>query len=384
MNNRMRPVVDRSVVLLLLLVSTAIPVSTNRASGQAGSDQIRLEKVAEAPMGFTKVGGVRELSDGRLLVVDQLEIEGYLLDRSLNSRSTIARKGSGPKEYRTPYWIIPLAGDSSAIVDIGLLRLLLLDAEGQPYDVVSRERAGGGRILRLSHTYRYASDGGQYLYSEGANMEGSPGEYDRVDSISIERWRLGDAQRDTVAMIPYNWIGPHPFRPQPGWAVCSSGRVGIAYPDPYHVEIVTPGGDHRQSGLILHDPVPVTEEIKEAWLDLGDVLVHSALRGGGDGAWEVRSGGRRREPEAWPRALPPFLDDAVHCAPNEDIWIQRATPPDEPVLVDVLDGDGNSKGQVQLPANGRVVGFGQGVVYVVVKDPFDLEHLFKLRVPREM
>jgi hypothetical protein len=145
------------------------------------------------------------------------------------------------------------------------------------------------------------------------------------------------------------------------------------------VEIVTPEGDRIQGEEIPYDPVQVTEEIKEGWLDMGDHLVHQMLRGGGGGHWRVENVGRKSEPEAWPKALPPFLDDAVHCAPTEDIWIERAVPPGEPVVVDVVDGHGSPAGQVQLPANSRIVGFGEGVVYVVVKDSLDLEHLLKLR-----
>jgi len=377
----MIPVIDHSIVPLLTLVTCSFVLPTTHASGQSSSDPKALEVVAQAPVGFTKVGGVRELSDGRVLLVDQFDQEGFLLDSSLRSRSTISRKGLGPMEYQSPWAIVALAGDSSAIIDVGALRILLLDADGQPYDVISREQAGGGRILYLATWYKYASDGRQLLYSDGAASKRTPQGPVSVDSVAIERWRLGDMRRDTVAMMPVNRAGPMPFRPQPEWAVCSDGRVIIAYPTPYRVEIVTPTGDRVRGAVISYDPVPVTEEIKDRWLEPGDGMVHRMMRGGSGGYWRVENLGQRRQPEAWPKILPPFLNNAVHCAPNDDIWIERAVPPGVPVLVDIIDAQGTPVGQFRLPSESRIVGFGKAAVYVVVKDHLDLEHLVKLRVP---
>jgi len=378
------PVLKPCIAPKSLLVILGVVLPTTQGSGQVNADPMILEIVAEAPVGFTKVGGVRELSDGRVLLVDQLEQEGYLLDRSLRSRSIITKKGSGPKEYRTPFWIVPLSGDSSGIIDIGSLRVLLLDSDGKPYDVVSGERAGGGRILYLATTgYRYETDGRQFLYSDGAGSRWSPQGGVLLDSVAIERWRFGDVRRDTVAMMPINRAGPFPHRPQPEWAVCSDGRVVIAYPSPYRVAIVDPSGDRVLGAEISYDPVPVTGEIRERGHGerTADRLVHRAPRGGGGGYWYVRKGNPSTEPEAWPKTLPPFLNDAVHCTPNHAIWIERAVPPGLPVLVDEIDAQGTPVGQFRLPAGSRIVGFGQTAVFVVVKDALDLEHLIKLRVP---
>ena len=66
---------------------------------------------------FSQIAGIRELSNGKVIVSDQRERIVLLIDMKTQASTRIGREGSGPGEYGTPQRIIALAGDTSAIQD---------------------------------------------------------------------------------------------------------------------------------------------------------------------------------------------------------------------------------------------------------------------------
>jgi hypothetical protein len=77
----------------------------------------------------------------------------------------------------------------------------------------------------------------------------------------------------------------------------------------------------------------------------------------------------------WPDTKPPFLASAVTVSPDGNAWVQRSTKAGEPQRFDVFDASGNRTGEVVLPANRRLLGFGDGVVYLAYVDEDDLQWL---------
>jgi hypothetical protein len=66
--------------------------------------------------GFTRVEGIRELSDGRVIVLDIADATVQLIDSAWSGMRQIGRRGAGPAEYRTPYKLFALpAGPSGAL-----------------------------------------------------------------------------------------------------------------------------------------------------------------------------------------------------------------------------------------------------------------------------
>ena len=79
--------------------------------------------------------------------------------------------------------------------------------------------------------------------------------------------------------------------------------------------------------------------------------------------------------EDWPDVKPPFPPSAVSATPDGQLWIQRHVSLEAPSEYDVFDGDGNRVRTVVLAENSRVIGFGNGVVYVARTDEDDLQWL---------
>src|SRR5690349_6030873 len=72
---------------------------------------------AEFTQPFTRLMGVRELSDGRLVVSDQTEKVIAIVDIAKQNMIKIGRVGQGPGEYLNPGAVIAWIGDTTLVSD---------------------------------------------------------------------------------------------------------------------------------------------------------------------------------------------------------------------------------------------------------------------------
>ena len=87
---------------------------------------------------FTGIEGVRELKDGRLVVLDAHEKAIHVIDPRTHKAEKIGREGDGPGEYRLPLELFPLAGDSSVVRDMARFgKLLVITPSGEVDGFVS-------------------------------------------------------------------------------------------------------------------------------------------------------------------------------------------------------------------------------------------------------
>jgi hypothetical protein len=92
-----------------------------------GSSSIRLSPIGpEFDHAFSSVAGTRDVSDGRVLVVDELEFSVHVLDFGRGTIQQLGRTGAGPGEYGWPSQLLALRGDSTAIRDGVHGRLLIV------------------------------------------------------------------------------------------------------------------------------------------------------------------------------------------------------------------------------------------------------------------
>lgn len=383
----------------LLWGLAAVLFWTFPVTAQTPSNLVLEEPAAVLMQGLTMVAGVRELSNGHLLLVDPLEVTVLLVDSTLTNPTKVGRHGQGPGEYRLPTGVYPLSGDTSAVLDPGNGRLLLVLPSGEMGPV---RNIGGGsscpntRFVAPGKVRGIDAEG--RLYFQALPLVPSPDGTTAVgDSAAIERWRPGTCFSDTVASIPVDMgegavaaggsiLGgeaPLPYGAEIDWAVAEDGRIGIAYPDPFAVVIVEGDGSLHEGPEIGFRPVRLEEAHKQDWIERqeGPLLVSVLIRGQARATWQYRRM-PARIPRRWPRHLPPFMPGAVRFSPDARLWIQVSRSPGEPPTFAVIDNSGSVSAMVQLPPGRRLVGLGRHNVYAVrTQEETGLEYLERYSLP---
>ena len=155
---------------------------------------------------FTAIAGVRELKDGRLVVVDQRDKTVQLIDLAAGKAEKIGREGSGPGEYSFPQRVFPLGGDTSAVLDGLNRRMLQILPNGKPGDFIDLtppSTGGGGRggMFMGFATVAGVDNRGRF-YSQGSPFAVVDGTPQSLDSVAIERLDRTTNKRDTVGFLP--------------------------------------------------------------------------------------------------------------------------------------------------------------------------------------
>ena len=341
---------------------------------------------AEFAAPFTDITGVRALSDGRVILIDERDRTIQLLDFATGKATTISRQGSGPGEYRLPTALFTLSGDSTAVFDEPNRRILIILPNGRPGKVIALTAPGGG----VGFMRRF--DGAGRLYADGNAHTTRGGVFTSLDSVPIVRWSPGASRRDTVAYVgrPKGYAkfrqqgnqqivtvgGPTPFSAIDQWALSPDGRIAVVDADSFIVTWIEPSGRRVATSRIAFTPLRVTEAHKAAWREAQQGGV--AVIGDDDkGTVSIVNRPRRKVegPESWPEFMPPFVR-GPRFALDGTLWIQRTAPANSPPTYDVISQASGLTMRVVLPMKSRIVGFGaNGAVYVARTDDDDLQHL---------
>ncbi|HSA54390.1 MAG TPA: hypothetical protein VLE53_01745 [Gemmatimonadaceae bacterium] len=364
---------------LLLLI--AAPLGAQRVP------LVTLSRVeAELSQPFSQIDGVRELRDGRVIVLDTRDRVVQLVDLARGTMAQIGRHGSGPGEYRAPVRLFAIGGDSSAIFDGGNSRIMVILPDGRP-GPAAPVVVKASQMASMSVSQRYvpeASDTTGRLYRRTGILVFTPEGPKRPDTAAIERWDRARDRHEIIAplrmrFVPSGrWNGPPelhvmgpsmPFTNGDGWAVAPDGRVAIVRYENYRVEYVLPTGERVVGPSIPWQPIRVAEGHKEEWREEQERNARGAPDDG-------------PEQKEWPELLPPFLGGAASFAPDGMLWVKRTTVAGGPATYDVIDPAGRVVRQVVLRAGSRVVGFGNRSVFVSRYDQDDLQYLQRYSLPR--
>jgi hypothetical protein len=343
--------------------------------------------LARSANGYTNVTGVRELRDGRLIIVDADEQTVYVLAPDLASHQRIGRIGSGPGEYKLPSRILPLPEDTTGILDESRLLIVTPDAQ-----------LGASRLLPnaspaletpwAASSPPQAADGRARIYALASPVApGSDGTWRLADSAAVLRWRT-EQDVDTAAFVPANirdaqLIGrmvvtpPRgPYAAAPVWAVAPDGLVAVVYPEPYHVAFYRSGRRIAVGPRIAYRRIEMSDAQKEHWrVDQKRPRPLTIRQREEEQSAIIKLSPPYREPESWPRHLPPFLTDAATFAPDGRLWVHRTHAPGEHSSWDVFDQTGRVIEIVSGPPNSRIAAFGRNSLYVIRRDAFDVEYL---------
>ena len=395
----------RPASALLLLVAVVGCAGGEGSTRGDGAGPVALDGAVVFPEDFGAIQTVREMDDGTVLVADPLGNALYRVDMEAGTRSQVGSEGQGPQEYRQPDAVWPLPGDSTLLVDLGNGRLVAMGPDlgfGDTRPLSSGDPRSGG--LRLLIPRAVDAEGRIYIQSSGGGMGGPT----LPDSGSILRVHREGATVDTVARykltdrVRTESGGPDnrsvsieqvPLSTEDAWGVAPDGSVVVARAGDYHVEWHAPDGTVTSGPPIAYEPVPIGQEEKEAWArgrsrgggglsvrvmvnDAG-VMQTSFSRGGGGRGGEEPDLDRYR----WPEVKPPFYGDPILVDPLGRAWVRRHVDAGADATYDVFDGSGERVATYTLEGNREVVGFGDGVVYAVAFDDFDLSYLERYPLP---
>ncbi|MDQ8162408.1 MAG: hypothetical protein P3C10_07485 [Gemmatimonadota bacterium] len=420
----------RSSFIFAMLAAVALPALSRPAAAQVPTRTLA-KPVAEYAEPFSQLSAVRELKDGRLLVVDSRDKLVQLINFATNSAAKVGREGSGPGEYGVPTQLFAMPGDSSVIFDPLNQRYLTVHPDGKPGASfrVGDESAGpppgaprppqgprppagapgGAQVIRiggLGFGMPRASDARGRLYFEGGGLSMGPNGPVTADTAPIVRYDRATKAVDTLAWVrlPKNNAsvkssgsggnqrmevrigGRTPYPSRDGWTVLANGTLVIVRVADYHVELVSPTRVVTRGPAVAHTPVAVGNAEKQAYRDAAKNTGGIAIMrtdGGPGGAQTRASSGPPpfEEPTEWPAAKPPFIASEILPTPTGEIWVARNRPASEAVpWYDVFSPTGSLTGRVLLPTKTRVVGFGAGgAVYTVRLDEDDLQYLQRFR-----
>lgn len=374
------------------------------ASGASGQTTTLQEPDARLSEAYSFIQTVRALPDGRVMFADPLGQALVVADLDAQRADTLGRVGQGPQEYRQPDAVWPLPGDSTLVVDLGNGRLTAVAPDGTfaetwsiaqgepgPSMVMALPRAvdGQGRIYVLG---RPMPTRGGALPDSGAvlRLERGGGAPDTVATIKLEERRLNQSGGGGQQRVSVN---PVPLSPADGWTVGMDGRIGVVRSADYHFEWIAPGGRVTAGPPVDYDPVRIGQAEKEEWARDqrnagGGLAIRMTVEGGGAAQVSMSRGGADSgddDPDLdqfdWPDVKPPFYDGLIPVDGRGRAWVRRHLDAGEPPMYDVFGSDARHVGSVVLPEGRRIVGFGDGVLYAVVLDEFDLNYLERYAIP---
>jgi hypothetical protein len=367
-------------------------VITSPVVAQKVPERTLAKPEAEFAEPFSDVTAIRELRDGRVIVVDGRELKAQVVDFRAGTVSTIGRNGEGPGEYRWPRQLFALPGDSSLLPEQAGGRLLIITPDAKPGDFLNLDPPDAAIGRRFLPRF---SDALGRLYTEAQPIGiGADGTAQLVDSSAIERLDRKSGRRDTVAFVPlrkdagaqlrngmvFTMPRRQPFSAWDAWLVAPDGRIALVYFDPYRVDYVAPGRAVTRGKPIPYDRVKVDDALKQQWREERQrpSMAMIASRGGPTTIGPMKM--PYQEPSEWPAFLPPFLPGAQSFSSDGMLWIKRATVAGMAPTFDLIDGKGELVERVVLPQRSKLVGFGNRTLYVVRLDDDELQYLQRYRL----
>ena len=368
---------------------------------------------------FTSISGIRELKDGRVLVADARDKTVQLIDLRSGAATAVGREGSGPGEYGLPMRLVPLPADSTAVFDAGTQRYLTihpdaktgrdfrLEAAAPPAGGDGGRGGRGGMVMMGGLSIPRGFDAKGNIYYEGMPFSmNDAGEMVSADSVAVLRFDRAARRVDTVAFrkvvkanaqvsggrgnMNVRIGGGNPLAPADDWAALPDGRVAVVRAADYHLDVFSAANRKVSGAPVPYEKIRVDAAVKKMVEDQRARNSRNAVRmtvnAGAGGTQRSTEIGGARPGEIppltdWPDVMPPFQANAAFARPNGEVWVLRTRKPGDDIpTYDVFDGAGRVIGKVALPKDHRLIGFGQGTVYLIRSDADDLQYLQRHRL----
>jgi hypothetical protein len=331
---------------------------------------------------FSRIVGVRELADGRVLVTDAIEKQLYVVDFARRTSEKRGRQGAGPGEYRSPGQLWALSADSTVLIDNLGGRWLVMARDSFVAVISGNDPAlaggrqpigvdGQGHLLTSRSARNLNGAVGNLLFTNDSSwvlrVERRTGRVDTVGKFQVRPARIqitGTSDAPTSVSIQMN-----PISTGEQAVYFADGAIAIARLDPYRVDWIFSGRTTAGKPLPF-EAIPVSREEQVA-------AIARLPRNDGE---------TPRAPEEirdWPAVIPPFTSNGVYAAPDGTVWIRRIPSTRHSLNdYDVVDRAGRLARRIELPSNEAVAGFGKATFYTVLTDDDGLQHLRRYPMPR--
>lgn len=269
--------------------------------------------------------GMRELSNGEILVNDAGNRRVIVFDKSLATFRVVADSSVKTRNMygKRPTLIIPYAGDSTLLVDVGTRSFLVLSPAGTVTRVMSPPRPNDVGFMAGAGLGQPAFDQtGRLVYRTvilpafKPPVAGKPFETPTMpDSSPILRGDFNTRTADTLAWVRIPKmrltttpiagggvsISPvvNPLANIDDWTLLPDGTLAVLRGQDYHMEWYSPDGRKESSPKMPFDWKRLTDEEKNAIIDstkkevakLAVVQDATTAGAGGHGAPPARAGG---------------------------------------------------------------------------------------------
>lgn len=371
--------------LLPLLACLACPVL-------APAQVMRPRPAATLSEEFADIRGVREVAGGRVLVRDYIDQRVVLADFASGRVIDRVTEGSGPQEARLPTRLVPVAGDSTLLVDLGNARLQLLDGTGKVVRTIANLPDGALGVRAVDRRGRF------YLTIPGWM------ERDKAlpnDSVRVVRLDPASGQRATVAVVQGERMRSDIREPAmtpriptvgyasfDGWTVAPDGGLRIVRGGDYRVEVTPAGGGATTiTSANRYPTATVTGADRERYVRRFMAMSPMSGKGtnGGMGFSPTPSAAELAQlvrGTEFAERHPMFDPDRVLIDRSGTLWVGRPAAEGQPVRYDRFSASGAGMSAVEFPAGRRIIAFGSTAIYVIAETELGLQHLERYDLPR--
>ncbi|HXD23360.1 MAG TPA: hypothetical protein VN613_08375 [Gemmatimonadaceae bacterium] len=370
---------------------------------------------------FRNIAAVRELSDGRLIVVERAPVSAMMrsmmagvvarmgrgrsgrggptldsmaapqptraarvlmLDAKLATATPVALQGAGSGELSQPEGLVAGLKDTTLLIDVGRGDIPVIDPAGRivasraiPTAPLALLAPGGiavdgsGRLLYqpFVQQQRNTSAGVEIVTPDTAPImafDFKTGGTIPVAQVHVEE-RSSTMESDSTRPGSMRMrMKTFPFPTIDDWVVMRDGTLAIIRGADLHIDWIAPNGKRQSSPPIPYAKVAVTDSDKVKFRSRMD-----AVSGLTDSMPMMPRNLSMTQitPDSFPAFKPPFILRGAKAAPDGTIWLPASYI--SPASTDgyyVVGRDGRIREHIHLMKGQRLVGFGNGVVYVAV------------------
>jgi hypothetical protein len=351
-------------IFSVLSVGLASVVGPAGASSQQTLPVPLPRVLAELPYDFSSLVTVYERADGRLLLIDRVDLGLALADFGTMSVRSIGRRGEGPGEFRRLERLFGIGRDSALAPDTYLHRWMVVDRSGD-VSLLSRDHsavAAAGRYVLGADTI------GNVLGSQVQRSDQQTALFDSI-SLSLTSRRSGDTRivgrmrgerrRITVSLdaatkTMTQRVVTHPLAEREEAALFPDGWLAVARVQPFRVDWRRPDGTWIQGHPISYKSVAI-----------GDTERRFVMRQIAE--QQGREPADSRTLADWPESFPAFERDGLVPLADGRLLLRRPLLPGARTRTHfIVSRTGAAVAELQAPANADIIGAGQRGLYVRV------------------